>query len=76
MIKGIVTALVLTGSLAAGPAAMASPADPSGSLPDYGLAHQGHDHGHDHHHGHHKGHDDGAHASGGYDSHRHHPRNW
>lgn len=30
---------------------------------------QGHGHGHHHHH-----HDDGAHASGGYDSHRSHPR--
>ena len=34
----------------------------------------GHDHDHGHHHHHHG--DDGAHASGGYDSHRHHPRNW
>jgi len=31
--------------------------------------HHGHGHGHHHHH-----HDDGAHASGGYDSHRSHPR--
>ena len=30
-------------------------------------------HGHDHH-GHGHGHGDGAHASGGYDSHREHPR--
>ena len=27
-------------------------------------------------HRHHHGHDDSAHASGGYDSHRHHPRNY
>ncbi|MGH9009890.1 MAG: hypothetical protein ACRDYF_08605 [Acidimicrobiia bacterium] len=39
----------------------------------------GHGHGHGHHHGHghgHHHHGDSAHASGGYDSHRSHPRNW
>jgi hypothetical protein len=36
--------------------------------------HYGHDHGH--HYGHHHHDDDSAHASGGYDSHRHHPRHW
>lgn len=35
----------------------------------HGHGHHGHGHGHHHHH-----HDDGAHASGGYDSHRSHPR--
>jgi hypothetical protein len=42
--------------------------------------HHGHgdgDHGHGGHgHGHHHHHDDGAHASGGYDSHRSHPRQY
>ena len=37
--------------------------------------HDGHDHGHDHDHWHHH-HGDSAHASGGYDSHREHPRGW
>ncbi len=37
----------------------------------HGHGHHGHGHGHGHHHHHH---DDGAHASGGYDSHRSHPR--
>jgi hypothetical protein len=37
--------------------------------------HGGHEHGDHEHSGHHKGQqDDGAHASGGYDSHRSHPR--
>ena len=37
-----------------------------------------HDHGHGEHHGDRHGHDDddSAHASGGYDSHRRHPRNF
>jgi hypothetical protein len=104
MRKGIVGALVLTGSLLAGPAALAAPVEPSGALPGtYTPQHAGHDHGkkddkkkdddkkkgdkkkggkskhwhghshYDHHHHHH--HDgDSAHASGGYDSHREHPR--
>ena len=97
MNKGIVFALALSGSLMVGPAALAAPVDPGGSLPGYGLEHAGHDHGpppdrprhddrrcdcrdHDHGHGHgdHHGHhdDDSAHASGGYDSHRQHPRNF
>jgi hypothetical protein len=44
---------------------------------DHGHGHGHHHHGHgddDHHHHHHHG--DGAHASGGYDSHREHPRDW
>jgi hypothetical protein len=52
---------------------------PKPKKPDkhYHGDHYGHDHGHHygHHHGHHHG-DDSAHASGGYDSHRRHPRNW
>jgi len=43
----------------------------SGRKDDHG--HHGHGHGHDHGHHHHH---DGAHASGGYDSHREHPRHW
>ena len=39
----------------------------------HGHGHHGHGHGHGHHHHHH---DDGAHASGGYDSHRSHPRQY
>ncbi len=39
----------------------------------HGHGHHGHGHGHGHGHHHHH-HDDGAHASGGYDSHRSHPR--
>jgi hypothetical protein len=99
MNKGIVLALAVSGSLLAGPAALAAPAGATGSLPGYRLEHAGHDHGpepdrrgpkadhcdcHDHGqgHGHGDGHrhgrhdDDSAHASGGYDSHRHHPRDW
>jgi hypothetical protein len=100
MRKGFVVALAVTGSLVVGPAALATPAEPSGALPGYFTPqHSGHDHGkkdehkkhkkykkskhshdhghrHDHDHGHHHHHDDSAHASGGYDSHRRHPRNW
>jgi hypothetical protein len=85
MNKGIVVALALSGSLLAGPAALAAPVDPAGSLPGYGLEHAGHDHApkpdkpkakpkkpkpkkH--------GGSDSAHASGGYDSNRRHPRDW
>jgi hypothetical protein len=35
MKKGVVGALVLTGSLLAGPAALAAPVEPSGALPRY-----------------------------------------
>lgn len=90
MNKSVVAAVVLTGSLLAGPAALAAPADRAGALPGYRLEHAGHDHGpkpdkpepdtrkpkpkqpkgHRHRDG------DSAHASGGYDSHRHHPRDW
>jgi hypothetical protein len=35
-----------------------------------------HEHGHGHDDWHHHHHDDSAHASGGYDSHRSHPRGW
>ena len=38
----------------------------------HGHGHGHHGHGHGHHHGHHHG--DSAHASGGYDAHRRHPR--
>lgn len=100
MKKGIVVALAVTGSLVAGPAALAATAEPSGFVPGSSTPqHSGHDHGkksdhdkkhgklkkdghghgkghhgHGHGHGHHGHHDDGAHASGGYDSHRSHPR--
>jgi hypothetical protein len=87
MIKGIVAAVALTGSLVVGPAALAAPVDPAGSLPGYGLEHAGHDHGakpdkpkpkpkKPKHPDKKKGHGDSAHAGGGYDSHRSHPRNW
>jgi hypothetical protein len=90
MNKGIVAALALTGSLLVGPAALAAPAEPSGNVPgSYTPQHAGHDHGKKPNkprpkkpnkpnkskrsHGHS---DNGAHASGGYDSHRRHPRHW
>lgn len=89
MIKGMVASFALTGSLAVAPAALAAPADPAGTLTGYGLQHGGHDHDkpkpdkpkpkkpkHGDHHGHKKKGDSGAHAGGGYDSHRRHPRNW
>jgi hypothetical protein len=89
MIKGMVATLALTGSLAVAPAALAAPVDPSGALPGYGLEHAGHDHGDKSdkpkpkpkpkkpkHSSHRHQYDDSAHAGGGYDSHRHHPRNW
>ena len=92
MIKGMVASLALTGSLAVAPAALAAPADPAGAPTGYGLLHAGHDHDkpkpdkpksdkkskhsdHDDHKNKKKG-NSGAHAGGGYDSHRHHPRNW
>jgi hypothetical protein len=93
MIKGIVAAAALTGSLIVGPAALAAPVDPIGTAPGYGLEHAGHDHApeperprprpdkrhdehHDKRHDHRHGHGDSAHAGGGYDSHRSHPRDW
>ena len=89
MIKGIVAAVALTGSLVVGPAALAAPVDPAGSLPGYGLEHAGHDHGakpekpkpkpdkkSDEKSDKKKGHSDSSHAGGDYDSHRSHPRDW
>ena len=84
VVKGMVASLALTGSLAVAPAALAGPVDPAAAPVGYGLHHAGHDHGgksekpkpkpkkgkKSHKHG------DSAHASGGYDSHRKHPRNW
>jgi hypothetical protein len=82
MRKGIVIALTVTGSLLLGPTALAAPVTPQ---------HAGHDHGKkpdkpkpkpkkpDKGHKGKKqagGHSDSAHASGGYDSNRGHPRNW
>ena len=89
MIKGIVVVAALAGSLVVAPAALAAPIDPAGAVPGYGLEHAGHDHGpaperpkprpdkrHDEKSDKKKGHGDSAHAEGGYDSHRSHPRNW
>ena len=89
VVKGMVASLALTGSLAVAPAALAGPADPAAAPVGYGLQHAGHDHGDKadkpkpkpkpkkgkkgkkgHKYG------DSAHAGGGYDSHRSHPRNW
>jgi hypothetical protein len=83
MRKSIVAALAITGALLVGPSAQAAPVDPVGALPGYGLDHAGHDHGSKPDKPRpkpkpksekHKGHSDAAHASGGYDSHRSHPR--
>jgi hypothetical protein len=84
MRKSIVAALAITGALLVGPSAQAAPVDPVGALPGYGLDHAGHDHGSKPDKPKpkkpkpksekHKGHSDAAHASGGYDSHRSHPR--
>ena len=96
MIKSIVVAAAVAGSLIVGPAALAAPVDPIGTTPGYGLEHAGHDHDaqpakpkpepdkkpdrsdtkSDKKSDEKKGHGDSAHAGGGYDSHRSHPRNW
>jgi hypothetical protein len=85
VVKGMVASLALTGALAVAPAALAGPVDRAAPV-GYGLQHAGHDHGDKadkpkpkpkpkkgkkgQKHG------DSAHAGGGYDSHRSHPRNW
>ena len=90
MRRSIFAALAVTGALALGPtAAQATPVTPYHAGHDHGTKPQkpkpkpkkpkhGHEEGHhhgDHAGGHHNGQsDNGAHASGGYDSHRSHPR--
>lgn len=88
MRKSIFAALAVTGALVLGPAAaQATPVTPYHAGHDHGTKPEkpkpkpkkpkpkhGHEHGHGHA-GHHNGQQgNGAHASGGYDSHRSHPR--
>ena len=88
MRKSIFAALAVTGALVLGPAAaQATPVTPYHAGHDHGTEpskpkpkpkkpkpKKDHKHGHEHA-GHHNGQqDNGAHASGGYDSHRSHPR--
>ena len=86
MRKSIFAALAVTGVLVLGPAAaQATPVTPYHAGHDHGTKPEKpkpkpkkpkHDHKHGHEHaGHHNGQQgNGAHASGGYDSHRSHPR--